>query len=150
MKMAELINRIVPATALLFCTTGCLHDVYYISAKDRSFDSASNFTTRKITADSWVDVREETRSPASYTSSNMVLRERYKSDVIGNLYFDPSAEETGDEFALSIRRANKTYMAEAPLSDPIEIGDKKITPSFAIGRHREQKYMAGIFFRMPF
>lgn len=149
MKIAELINRLIPATALLFCTTGCLHDVYYVSAKDRRFDSASNFATRKITEDSWIDVRE-TRSSASYTSSNMILREKYKSDVIGNLYFDPSAEETGDEFALSIRRVNKAYMAEAPLSDPIKIGDKKIIPSFAIGRHREQKYMAGIFFRMPF
>ena len=140
-------KRIFPAAILLFITTGCVHDMYYVSAKDRRYESPA-FTDAKITEDSWVDPADHTS--AVYTSSTMVVKERYRSALLGNLYLKASDDPDEEATNIAIRKEHHSYMAEAPAFSPFRVGDKKVYSNFSLGKHKDHKVMAGLMFRMPF
>lgn len=146
MNLAKIAKRSIVGMALLLPCSACVHDMYYVSAKDRNY-TAPAFTTNKITHDSWVD---EDQTSARYTSSNLVAQERYKSDVLGNLYLKESEDPNEESTVFSIRKENRAYMAETPVFDSFDLGDKKVSTSFSMGHHKDHKVMAGLTFRMPF
>jgi hypothetical protein len=148
MLLIHFLKRCIPASLLLLLTTGCVHDAYYVSAKDRRYDVVPRFMNSKITADSWVDETDQTS--ARYTSSHQVAQERYKSSVIGRLYLKDSENPAEESTVFSIRKENRAYTAETPVFGSFSIGKKEITPNFTIGHHRDHKVMAGLMFRMPF
>lgn len=132
----------------LYATTGCMRDIYYVSAKDRRYNVASAFMPAKITRESWVD--PEDHSSAIYTSSTVTARERYHSNLLGTLHLRSSDDPNEESLTFAIRRENRAYTAETPIAAPFSIGKKKITPHFAIARHKDHDGIAGITFRMPF
>lgn len=148
MMMAKWMKRCISATTLLLLTTGCVHDMHYVSAKDRRYNVVPSFTNEKITHDSWV--MEPDQTTARYTSSRVVARERYKSAIIGKLYFKDSENPTEESLVFSIRKENRAYTAETPIFRSFKIGGKEITPNFSFGHHRQHRIMAGLVFRMPF
>lgn len=140
--------RAFMASAALMLTTGCVHDMYYVSAKDRDYNVVPAFTPAKITADSWVD--EDDLGAAPYTSSNLVARERYHSAVLGNLHLRQSDDPDEESTVFAIRKENRAYTAETPIATPIRFGDKEVSTNFSLGHHRDHKIMAALVFRMPF
>lgn len=141
--------RIIGSAVLaLYATTGCVRDVYYVSAKDRRYNVTPAFTPAKITHESWVD--PEDHSSAIYTSSTVTARERYHSNLLGTLHLRNSDDPNEESLTFAIRRENRSYSAETPIAAPITVGKKKITPHFAIARHKDHDGIAGITFRMPF
>lgn len=136
------------ALVALLVTAGCVRDAYYISAKDRRYNVVPAFTPAKITEDSWVDPADH--SSALYTSSTVTAKARYHDTLLGKLHLRSGDDPEDESLVLHIRKEHRAYMAETPLSPPIRVGKRAITPHFAIGRHKDHKEMAGLVFRMPF
>jgi hypothetical protein len=147
MWRVKTIKRVLPAIAALLICTGCVHDMHYVSAKDRYY-AAPAFASNKITHDSWID--EEDQTSARYTSSNLVAQERYQSAVMGNLYLRQSDDPNEESTVFSIRKENRAYTAETPILGTFNLGKKKVTTNFSIGHHKDHKVMTGLTFRMPF
>lgn len=136
------------ALAALLLTAGCVRDAYYVSAKERRYNVVSPFTPAKITTASWIDPQDHTS--ALYTSSTATMRSQRRSNLLGTLYIHHSDNPTDEPLTVHIRKEHRAYMAETPLSEPIKAGKYAITPHLSVGRHKDQKEMVGIVFRMPF
>ena len=148
MTFVPFLRPCVLALIALLATAGCIRDVYYVSAKDRRYNVVPAFTPAKITMESWVDPADH--SSALYTSSTVTTKARYHDTLLGALHLRSGESPEDGSLMLLIRKEHRAYMAETPLSPPIQFGEREITPHFAIGRHKDHKEMAGLVFRMPF
>lgn len=144
------IIHIARGTALLLLaavTSGCVHDMYYVSAKERQYLASPTFQFEPE-AD---PVKEAKNTAAPYTSSTRVMVERYKEPgVLGTLYIRNKKDPLSESTALTIRKQKRSYMAEIPLFSDVDIGKKKLSSHFSIGAHKDHKAMVGLVFRMKF
>lgn len=136
------------AAIALLVTSGCVHDMYFVSGKERRYNVVPAFTPAKITPASWIDPADH--SSALYTSSTATTREHRHDNLLGRLHLYHSDDPKEEPLVISVRREHRLYTAETPISTPIRAGEREITPHFMIGRHRDHKEMVGIVFRMPF
>lgn len=142
------LRRIAPACFALAFISGCVHDAYYVSHKDRRYDVVPAFQPMHITTDSWVDPNDHTSQ--LYTSSTVTVREQYLTPFRGRLHLRLSDDPNAPTTPLYIRKEKGSYAAEAPILQPMDVGKNKVTTHFSIGKNKDTKYMAGIMFRMSF
>lgn len=145
------------AATLALCLSGCAGDAYFIHAKNQKryngSDISNHLFDERSDGDSRYDASiaphpEVGRLSESATSP----RERYRdSGIVGRLYYDPDGEGRGEKpYEFTIRKAQRAYHLEAALTDPIPVGKHAMTPHLSLGHHRDQKAVAGVFFRVPF
>lgn len=129
--------------------SGCVHEIAYVSAKDRHYGMGSAFTPLRITSASWVD--PEDHQTAVYTSNPLTPTSKYQGTLRGALYIRTSNEPDAESWVINVRKEYRATFVEAPLSTtPITVGKKKIFSSFVMGRHKDYKDMAAIYFRFTF
>lgn len=141
-KLGMLILLLAPVLA------GCVHEFSYVSAKHRSYEVPSAFTPMRITSSSWVDPQDH--HTAVYTSNPLTPTAKYAGPLRGALYIRTSNEPDAKSWVVHVRKDYRATFVEAPLTEPIKMGKKKILPSFVLGKHKDYKEMAGIYFRITF
>ena len=134
-----------------FFTTGCIHDVSYEPAKSKNYSFSPALSPASSSEASRLDADAPSSSPAHYTSTTRVARERLKDpNVLGNLNLKTSDDARDEGVKFAIRKDYRSYTAETPIGESFNLGKHKVTPNFALGVHKDHKGMVGLVFRMPF
>lgn len=156
-KNVDALIKLPVAAALLLCTCGCSGTTYFVHEKNQQRYYASNISDYLFREGDESDAGVWQRGGSDKGGGQAALAARMQSDrlrdsnIVGQLYYDADGENRGEApYSITLRKDYRSYNLETPLTEPIPIGDHKMTPHFSLGRHKDHNMMAGIVLRMPF